>query len=626
MHRTATVGGTITENAPSPVFNDVLLPGLGLVQVRPDIEVPRNQSLNLQPGTYGKLELKPGSTLELIAGTYHFEQIDAGSNSIFKPDVRDGSMIVNVLGNIATEQGVKFVPIAAPGDIAALKILIQTEGARVDLGRNTEVFGTILSPEAVIDVRQEVMVEGALYGRRVALGRNSTVVALPAVDLLTDASLRWLGFKNDCEDSTGIPAGTSNPLMRLVGQAVYGCQRVDLGSAVVISGNVAGQQNVLVNSACLVTGDVRAVSGTLDIGRSAEVTGGVDAGGRVRLAVRAKVGTSVNSGGNVVLYALVEVAEDVTAAGRVRLNGRASVGGVITEDAVVAPISDFFLPLLGLNAPGEPVDLARNEVTLLPPGAYGQLTLKQNATLQLTAGEYRFDSIDIGQRSVIELDLIDGNILISVVGDLDVDQRTEMRATVPNGENALERILIQVQGKRVNLGQNGLYLGTIVAPNADVELRQLSTLNGALFGHSIRLGQQAEVHVEAAIDLMLATAVDWLLPSPGESDDDEDAGPEKQKRSTFPKLVRVQSPVMEIHSTQDGMPVIRITANVGFTGDLYAKSSLIGGDWKWLAELDGSAGFVEFIDESTAKTTVRFYRLVNVKPLSELVNATDEQR
>jgi len=179
--------------------------------------------------------LKQGATVELSAGTYSFEQIDAALRATFNLDVRQGPIHLNVLGNVSAGQEVKFVPQTAAGDVAALKILLQCEGSRVSLDRKTEFVGTILAPEGVIDIGQQVKVQGALYGRRAQVSANSIVAGPPAVSLLIGASTAWLGYKNDCEATTAAPPGTPDPLARLIGQAIYGCQQVDLGTAVMIA-------------------------------------------------------------------------------------------------------------------------------------------------------------------------------------------------------------------------------------------------------------------------------------------------------------------------------------------------------------------------------------------------------
>jgi cytoskeletal protein CcmA (bactofilin family) len=622
LHSAATVGGTVTESAPRPVFQDVLLPDLGLVPARPDIEVPKDGLLNLPPGTYGKLDLKQSATLALMAGTYNFEQIDAALRAAFKLDVRQGPLKLNVLGNVSVGQEVKFLPQAAPGDSAALKILLQVEGTRAGLDRKTEFVGTILAPEAVIDVGQQVTITGALYGRRVQVSADSTVAGAPAVSLLNGASPAWLGYRNDCEAVAVVPAGTPDPLLRLAGQAVYGCLQVDLGTAVMITGNVAAQQNIQLSASSRVTGNLLAASGNADLGASVEVTGSVEAGGRVDLATQAKVGANVVSGGNVSLGTRAAVTGSVTAAGKVQIHNTATVGGTVKQNAVVPPIPAFFLPRLGLRAPGELVEVPQDAELSLLPGVYGDLSMKQNAKLRLSAGTYRFDTLDAGQRATVELDVTLGSIVINVVDTLAMDERTQMNAIAPAGTNAAGRVLFQVQGKRVTLGQNGIFFGTFMAPNADIELRQDSKFQGALFGASIRLGPKAEAQVQAALDLMFAAALDWKVPGGGSGlTDSRSSGQRNEVRnaalSTPPRLITLNAPMIELAALRDGRAVLRITGRPGFTGQLQVSDRLIGGQWKALTSLDGSTGTVEFTDESAMNTAVRFYRVVTAGKVGE---------
>ena len=85
---------------------------------------------------------------------------------------------------------------------------------------------------------------------------------------------------------------------------------------------------------------------------------------------------------------------------------------------------------------------------------YGELKLKQGATLQLMAGEYGFRKVKAEKNVIIELNLTAGDILINVTGDFDLDEQTEMLAEVPQGDDPAKKILVQVQGKKVKLSYN----------------------------------------------------------------------------------------------------------------------------------------------------------------------------
>ena len=252
--------------------------------------------------------------------------------------------------------------------------------------------------------------------------------------------------------------------------------------------------------------------GNLSVGSNSRVTGSLESGGRLTIDSQARIEASVFSRGNVQLKNGSEVLGDISSAGRVQVHRNASVGGQISENISVPQIPGLLFPVIGRSLPGLDVELARGEVLALDPGEYGILRLRQNATIQLQSGQYLFQSIDLGERAIIEAALGSQYLVMNVVESFTAGNRSEIRATALGGTEAEKNILIQVQGNQVALGQDGSFLGTFIAPNAHVQLRSKAELNGALFGKSIRLGPQTKVQVDAATELMRLMAPSWLLP------------------------------------------------------------------------------------------------------------------
>ena len=70
-----------------------------------------------------------------------------------------------------------------------------------------------------------------------------------------------------------------------------------------------------------------------------------------------------------------------------------------------------------------------------------------------------------------------------------------------SGTGSPEEVLVRIQGDEVNLGNNGVFIGTYVAPNADLHLDNNISLEGAAYGERVDLNNNAGVAGAPATDL-----------------------------------------------------------------------------------------------------------------------------
>ena len=204
--------------------------------------------------------------------------------------------------------------------------------------------------------------------------------------------------------------------------------------------------------------------------------GEVRAAGDVQLHKEALAGRNVTSGADVTLKQRAGVAGDVTAAGKVKLEAGAVVSGTITQGVPVPSIPPVTPVQLALNAGGPDVTVEKNGTRALTPGSYGKLTVKEGAALTLAAGRYAFERVNVEKGATVTAALAGGNLVVDVVKELELKEKVRMAVTGGSAAN----VLFRVQGSRVALGKAGSYLGTYLAPDANVELGEDATLQGAL--------------------------------------------------------------------------------------------------------------------------------------------------
>ncbi len=166
----------------------------------------------------------------------------------------------------------------------------------------------------------------------------------------------------------------------------------------------------------------------------------------------------------------------------------------------------------------------------LAPGTYGVLTLEDKATIQLSSGEYFFEEIRYEEEeAVFDLDVSGGPIAINVTDNLELGPEVEIR--LPDDEDDSDQVLFcTLQSDELELGKEAYFLGTLLAPNADVVLKKNTQLRGAICAKSIEIERDClfighnspgallgpgnakiPVSVEAIAELSSATPTEYAL-------------------------------------------------------------------------------------------------------------------
>jgi hypothetical protein len=176
----------------------------------------------------------------------------------------------------------------------------------------------------------------------------------------------------------------------------------------------------------------------------------------------------------------------------------------VTQPGAPAPVfTDITTVSLALAAGGIGVELANNETRALAPGSYGNLVTHLEATLELSSGHYRFESWDIDRETRIRLDLAGGPIIIDVAGQVEIDDRVRMEVTSAVG--GAEDVLVEFGiADEVELGDGGRYLGTFLAPRAELHLGRGAFLEGALYGRRVTVDDRAELVQNPALDVFIS--------------------------------------------------------------------------------------------------------------------------
>ena len=138
----------------------------------------------------------------------------------------------------------------------------------------------------------------------------------------------------------------------------------------------------------------------------------------------------------------------------------------------------------------KPVNISKSEA--LPPSEYGAFTAKTKAKVRLSSGTYSFQSIKTAPNVQLIFDMESGPITINVANDVLFGNKNMF---VINGGNPSE-ITWNIAGKSVKMGTDGLFYGTITAPNAFVNIESRSHLVGSVYANKLVVAPKSTISRE----------------------------------------------------------------------------------------------------------------------------------
>jgi hypothetical protein len=268
----------------------------------------------------------------------------------------------------------------------------------------------------------------------------------------------------------------------------------------------------------------------VQIKEHATVNCSIGSNGDIEVKEDSIVTGDIVSAGNITLKENVIINGNVTAAGTVTQKSGAVVNGTISQGAVVESIAgptpnygvtititdengevvvENFdvegaeLPMtFDLTGGGSNVTVNSGQTYNLVPGSYGNVLVKENSTLNLSSGKYAFLSFQIKERSTINLDVSGGAIVFDAVDNLQFKENVVMNVSGGTAADFVVRVQDQAQFK-----EDGEYLGTYFgfeASQAEMQVKENSTLQGALYGDEIQVKEHSVVNGMPASDVYLS--------------------------------------------------------------------------------------------------------------------------
>ncbi len=191
----------------------------------------------------------------------------------------------------------------------------------------------------------------------------------------------------------------------------------------------------------------------------------------------ANVQTDVRSVGDVILFDQATVDGNIITGGQFIHQNQWTVTGDILEEQNLLPGVPLDFAVEYPTA-GPSVQLEPDQAQTLPPGSYGAAVIKSRAKLDLSAGEYFFDSLLVESEGELALDTTGGPVILYVQGSL--SYRGKM-GSVP----ASDVLVIATGTSQVEI--DAPFRGTLVAPNAALRLSPVDSTGhvGAFFARQV---------------------------------------------------------------------------------------------------------------------------------------------
>ena len=214
--------------------------------------------------------------------------------------------------------------------------------------------------------------------------------------------------------------------------------------------------------------------------------------------LRAHGGTiAVNRGDLTAIHGALMAPQSDVVANAVRLDRRSkcnlllanqvtgTAAGCTNPQAFTSPLVADFAAACGLPSAfpsctaSAPVVVEKRQPKTLPPGVYGELRLRDDATIHLSNGTYVFCRVGTGRRAKV---LTAASTIIQVTGDVRLGNNTTI---APDGAASTDEAILQVTGRVVHFARQSRVQARLCAPTAALSLAEGGVHHGCFAARSI---------------------------------------------------------------------------------------------------------------------------------------------
>ena len=214
-------------------------------------------------------------------------------------------------------------------------------------------------------------------------------------------------------------------------------------------------------------------------------------------------GAKLQLGADSKIYGNVDASNECTLNERAYMEGNLQYGNPCMEQNNVVASSkkkaSLVKPVVALpefSAGVEPISVNLDESVILPPGNYGTFYANARSKVTFSSGSYTFQSFFTEPDANFSFDMTSGPVSIAVTGNVRFGDRNRF-AIIGGSPN---EISWKIAGTSVDLGTDGLYFGSIIAPAAYVNVPSRSHLVGGVYANKFRIEPQSTVSQQPRIE------------------------------------------------------------------------------------------------------------------------------
>ncbi|MFH1067980.1 MAG: PQQ-binding-like beta-propeller repeat protein [Candidatus Glassbacteria bacterium] len=234
------------------------------------------------------------------------------------------------------------------------------------------------------------------------------------------------------------------------------------------------------------------------------LSGDLGSNGNFTLGVNGELNSNVITGKDLQLKSGAVLNGNATYGGNLILGRNASITGTVTHTTP----QPFNYSVSEYTAGGQSIIVKMREIRNLAPGTYDLLQVKSKGLLTLHSGMYFFNDIDIGTDVDIRLDLSNGPLYVYVVGKLEISEKSTMQIVSATGDAT--QVFFIILGRTPKggtstsfIGVKTGFLGSVIAPNSEILVKENAKVDGALYAKILTLGVNTTIGFSRAPDNVL---------------------------------------------------------------------------------------------------------------------------
>jgi len=148
----------------------------------PDVTTEAGESYTLAPGSYGRVEVKENGVLTLTSGQYAFNQVIIKKDTNIYLDLTAGPIIFDVVDYLEFKENIVMVVTSGAGDASDFVVRIGDQALFKEGGQYLGTYFGFGATLAQMEVKENAILRGALYGDDVMVKENAVVIGMPSLE------------------------------------------------------------------------------------------------------------------------------------------------------------------------------------------------------------------------------------------------------------------------------------------------------------------------------------------------------------------------------------------------------------------------------------------------------------